>query len=89
MQQQRHRGTGQQGKGEYQRKPGDLLQLLETENVIERGEYEGPRHQTGHEGIHHDLNRPVDVFIGVDEKFLKCPCLTVYHGYFTSMLSPR
>jgi len=80
MQQERQRRAGEQGEGEDQGKTGDILELLDAKDVVQGGEYEGTRHQTGHEGIHDDLDRPVDVFVGVDEKIFQGPGLTVNHG---------
>ena len=66
-------------QGEYQGEAGDFLQLLDAEDMVEGGENESPCHQTGHERVHDDLDRPVDVFIRQGEQFLDRPGFTVYH----------
>ena len=89
MQHEGHHSHRQQCQRENQRKARNIFQLLNAEDVIEGGKYEGSRYQAGHKGIHDDLDRPVDVFVGVDKKFFQGPDLTVYHGYFTSIEDPR
>src|SRR6185369_5285367 len=88
VEQQRQWSAGEQGKGEYQGETGYLFQLFDAEDVIKGGEDESSCHQTRHEGVHDDLYRPVDIFVGIDEEFLEGPDFTVYH-HFTSIVMPR
>ena len=88
MEHDRHGRGKEQGKGKHQREARHVLELLDAEHMVERGQHEGACHQSRHEGIHHDLNAPVDIFIGRDEQFFNGPKFSVHHGYLTSSSRP-
>ena len=73
MEHERQHRSRQEREGEDQREAGDVLQLLHPEHVVERGKDERAGHQAGHEGVHDDLDGPVDVFVRIDEVFLDRP----------------
>ena len=77
--------TGSRAKEKTREKRAISLSCLDAEDMIEGGEDKGAGDQTGHEGIHDDLDRPVDVLVRIDEKLFQGPNFTVYHGYFTSL----
>ena len=70
MKKERQGGDHQEGKGKDQRESGDFFELFYAKEMVQGREDKGAGHQPGHERVHDDLNAPINVLIGISEKFL-------------------
>ena len=81
--------TGSRAEGKDQGEPGHVLQVLLAEDMVEGGKDEGAGHQTGHVGIHDDLDAPVDKLVGVDETLFDGPFHAMDNQFMSSISSPH